>query len=129
MSYLVYPAHHPDREIDTAHGYISTTVEALARLGVRVDHSWLDPRGPIDATIVTGGDALVWDEWTGWRAGTFLSGTQGERTVLRDAVQLGGSVLLEPERLADLYAHGSTLPFVTREPEARDGLFDRLRRY
>ncbi|WUI04007.1 DUF6292 family protein [Spirillospora sp. NBC_00431] len=129
MPHLTYPAHHPDREIDTAHGCISTTVEALVRLGVRVDRSWLDPSGPSDATLVTDGNALVWDEWTGWHAGTFLSGRQGERTVLRDAARLGGGVLPEPAMLAGLYASGATLPLVTREPEARDGLFDRVRDY
>lgn len=129
MSNLASPAHHPDQEIDAAHGYVTATVEALTRRGTRVIRSWLDPRGPVDATIVIGSSALVWDEWTGWRAGGYVSGRQGVRTVLDGAVQLGGGVLLDPGALADLHARGSTLPLVTREPGARDGLFDALRNH
>ncbi|MFC4050844.1 DUF6292 family protein [Actinomadura syzygii] len=121
------PAHHPDPEVDAAHGYITAVVEALGDRGIQVDRSWLDPKGPVDATVVTGGKALVWDEWTGCTFGLYVSGRQGERTVLKDGRRLGGGVLLPPAVLARLVETGSALPQVTREPGARDGLFDALR--
>ncbi|TDC76959.1 DUF6292 family protein [Actinomadura sp. 7K507] len=93
MSVSTVPAHHPDREVDCSHGYITDTAQKLAARGIPVRDAWLDPKGPIDATIVIGESALVWDEWTGWRIGTYMSGRQGVRTVLGDARQLGGGVL------------------------------------
>ncbi|QKW34681.1 hypothetical protein HUT06_12120 [Actinomadura sp. NAK00032] len=56
-----------------------------------------------------------------------MSGRQGERTVLRDARRLGGGILLSAPALADLVESGAALPLVTREADARDGLFDALR--
>lgn len=127
MADSAYPAHHPAEQVDTAHAYITETVTALNDRGIRVDRSHLDPMGPVDATIITGDNALVWDEWAGWRIGTYVSGRQGERTVLRDARLLGGGVLLAPSVIAELVARGDALPPVTRDPDARDGLFDALR--
>ena len=127
MSDSEYPAHHPNPQVDAAHTYVTGTVTALLGQGIRVDRSHLDPMGPVDATIITGDNALVWDEWTGWRIGTYVSGRQGERTVLRDARLLGGGILLNPSAIADLVENGHSLPVVTREPNAQDGLFDALR--
>lgn len=121
------PAHHPDPEVNAAHGYITDLVEALNSRGVQVDRSWLDPKGPVDATIVTGDNALVWDEWNGCTFGLYVPGRLGERTVLKDARRLGGGVLLPPPVLARLVETGTALPPVTREPGDRDGLFDALR--
>ncbi|TDD91440.1 hypothetical protein E1293_02340 [Actinomadura darangshiensis] len=129
MSVSLTLAHHPDPEVDTAHAYIACGVRAFEALGIRVDASWLDPKGPVDATIITGDNAHVWDEWTGWRTGTFVSGRQGERTVLKDARRLGGGVLLSPVALAELVDTDSDLPPATRSANARDGLFDALRTY
>ncbi|WP_396452482.1 DUF6292 family protein [Actinomadura sp.] len=122
-----YPAHHPVEQVDAAHAYITATVTALNDHGIRVDRSHLDPMGPIDATIITGDNALVWDEWDGWQIGAYVSGRQGERTVLRDAHLLGGGILLAPRAVAELVQNGGSLPLATRKPDARDGLFDALR--
>jgi hypothetical protein len=127
MADSAYPAHHPVEQVDTAHGYVTETVTALNGRGIRVDRSHLDPMGPVDATIITGDSALVWDEWTGWRIGTYVSGRQGERTVLRDARLLGGGILLAPSAIAELVESGDSLPLITRAPDAQDGLFDALR--
>lgn len=129
MSASPSPAHHPDQEIDAAHGYIADAARMLAARGLQISATWLDSKGPIDATIITGEEALVWDEWTGWRVGTYVTGRRGVRTALKDARRLGGCVL--PSRLAigELLPSGSALPLVTRERDARDGLFDALRRF
>jgi hypothetical protein len=124
------PAPHPDPEVDEAHGYITATVDALDALGLRVDRSWLDPKGPVDATILTDSFALVWDEWRGWVRGDYVSGRQGERTVLDNAAELGGGLLLDPRELAALVRDGRTAPPVGRRAaHSRDGLFDGLRTY
>jgi len=122
-------AHHPDPEVDAAHGYITAMTSALASEGIEVRDAWLDPKGPIDATIITGDNALVWDELTGWRIGTYVSGRQGVRTVLKDARHLGGGVLPPSRAIVEVITNGSALPLVTREPDARDGLFDALRHF
>ncbi|MEU6746993.1 DUF6292 family protein [Spirillospora sp. NPDC046719] len=129
MSVTTTLAHHEDPEVDAAHGYVATVMDALAAQGIALGPSHLDPKGPVDATIRSGDRALVWDEWHGWRIGGYVSGRPGERTVLKDAVELGGGVLLRPAELADLVRRSATLPPVTREPGARDGLFDALREY
>jgi hypothetical protein len=130
MSHERWPAPHPDLEVDEARGYITATVDALDTLGVRVDRSWLDPSGPVDATILTDSFALVWDEWRGWVRGDYVSGRQGERTVLENAAELGGGLLLDPRELAVLVRDGHTVaPVARRAAGARDGLFDGLRTY
>ncbi|MGI8336066.1 DUF6292 family protein [Actinomadura scrupuli] len=130
MSQEKRPLPHPDPEVDEARGYITDAVDALDALGVRVERSWLDPKGPVDATIVTDSFALVWDEWRGWVRGDFVSGRQGERTVLRNLTELGGGLLLDPRELAVLARDGRTVaPAGRRAADARDGLFDGLRRY
>ncbi|MGK5550171.1 DUF6292 family protein [Actinomadura kijaniata] len=129
MSESTHPAHHPDPEVDAAHGYVSAVVDRLAAAGHRVPKCWLDPKGPVDATVLTEDFALVWDEWTGWRMGTYVSGRQGERTVLRDAVLLGGGVLPTPASLVRSTWEGPRPSVTTRDIGARDGLFDALRVY
>ncbi|QFG25303.1 DUF6292 family protein [Actinomadura sp. WMMB 499] len=130
MPISTYVPHHPDHEVDAAHGYIQATVDAIADLGVPVSRAWLDPKGPVDATIVLDTQALVWDEWNGWRQGAYVSGQQGTRTVLGDAAPLGGGLLPVPARLARAVAHATLLPaWPRRRAGARDGLFDGLRGY
>jgi hypothetical protein len=124
------PAPHPDQDVDEARGYITAAVEALHALALPVDQSWLDPKGPIDATILTNSFALVWNEWRGWVRGDYVSGRQGERTVLENAAEVGGGLLLDPCELAVLVRNGRTAAPVAHRPAgARDGLFDGLRAY
>jgi hypothetical protein len=124
------PAPHPNPNVDEARGYITATVQALDALSLHVDESWLDPMGPIDATIVTDSFALVWDEWRGWVRGDYVSGRQGERTMLDNATEIGGQLLLDPRELAVLVRSGLTAgPVAHRPAGARDGLFDGLRTY
>ncbi|MCP2335357.1 DUF6292 family protein [Actinomadura rupiterrae] len=108
------PARHPDPWVDEIHGYVTRVAETLGRAGVRVETCWLDPSGPRDATIVTrsGSDrrALVWDEETGWREGLFVSGRQGERTVLDGTRYLGGDVLLDGDAVLDRLLTGVAEP-------------------
>ncbi|MFI6391325.1 DUF6292 family protein [Nonomuraea sp. NPDC050547] len=83
-------------------GYVSSVAAA-------VEHVmwWDDPFDPRDATILLeGGDALVWDEESGWRRGRFVSGERGVRTVLAGVRYLGGGVLPEPAEVAALMARG-----------------------
>ena len=93
------PLPHPDLWIDLTRRYVTAAVQALESGGLKVDRSWLDPRDPRDATIVyshpeIGGlRALVWDEVTGWRHGSFIHGRQGIRTGLSGVAYLGGGVL------------------------------------
>jgi hypothetical protein len=96
---------HPDPWVDLSRPYVAEVVATLARGGLRIRRSWLDPRDPRDATIVWAeGDGslvgLVWDEETGWRRGRFVSGRQGLRTVLGGTIHLGGGVLPAPADVA-----------------------------
>lgn len=101
-----YPESHADPWVDLTRGYVTAVVEALLAQGVDVFRSWLDPCDPRDATIEIGDGgtrralALVWDEETGWRYGTFVAGHQGVRTVLDEVSYLGGGVLPEPAKVA-----------------------------
>ncbi|GIH91556.1 DUF6292 family protein [Planobispora siamensis] len=80
--------------------YVRRVAEAL---GETVADWWDDPFDPRDATILlTGGDAMVWDEESGWRRGRFVAGRKGERTVLDDVRYLGGGVLPEPRLVPGL---------------------------
>jgi Family of unknown function (DUF6292) len=77
--------------------YASRVVEAL---GDEARDWWQGPCDPRTVTIrLTGEDALVWDEESGWRRGRYVSGDRDTRTVLADARYLGGGLLLRPERL------------------------------
>ena len=42
------------------------------------------------------GSALVWDEESGWRLGSFVSGGRGEHTQLNGVRYLGGGLLPGP---------------------------------
>jgi hypothetical protein len=129
------PESHSDPWINLPLGYIASLNQALSGQGVQIDRSWLDPFDPRDATIIhmTADErhALVWDEETGWRTGRYLSGRQGVRTELADAVYLGGGVLVDPREIA------ARLLTSTRAPrsafrsytDTRDGLDDALRQY
>jgi hypothetical protein len=123
------PTAHPDPEIDLTRGYISAVVLALTGQNVEVDRSWLDPRDPIDATILMESMALVWDEWHGWTAGRYVSGAPGERTALEEPVPLGGGIALDPAHVAHLVKTGRVeAPVRARSrADARDGLFDTLK--
>jgi hypothetical protein len=124
------PAPHPDPEVDEARGYITAVAEALDALSMPVARSWLDPKGPVDATVLVDSFALVWDEWRGWVRGDYVSGRQGERTVLENVTELGGGLLLDPRELAVLVRDGRTAaPAARRAADTRDGLFDCLRTY
>jgi hypothetical protein len=119
------PAPHEVPWVDLPRGYITASVQALQQEGLILESSWLDPSDPRDSTILLGDDALVWDEETGWRLGRYISGRQGERTVLGSAAHLGGDVLPAPRRLAEAVGRGTVLTPYTgpyRSYATRDGL-------
>lgn len=108
-------------------GFISANVDALTALGFTLDDCWLDPSGPVDATLKLPQFTCVWNEQDGWSAGEFVSGRQGERTVLANARLLGGGVVLDPARFAVLLRDGATAePTKPRPIRARDGMNDSL---
>lgn len=139
MNPSIIPQAHPDPWLNLLRGYVRETVRALAEGGLRPRTSWLDPRDPRDATIVFDGlrdglapaRALVWDEETGWRTGTYASGHQGVRTELTGVTHLGGGVLLEPAEVAGRLSAGVTAPARRHRSyrAAHDGLDDALRAY
>ncbi len=127
------PAAHLDPWVDVLRGYVTRAVEGLATGNLLVERSWLDPRNPRDATIIFSDPAanvsakklaLVWDEVTGWRHGTFVSGLQGVRTVLSDASYLGGGVLPDENDMVNRVLAGASVPRQTYRSVAdlRDGL-------
>lgn len=127
------PQPHEDPWVDVLRGYVTKSVEDLTQGGLKVERSWLDPRNPRDATIIFTHPAsnvsaeklaLVWDEVTGWRRGVFESGEQGVRTVLSQAVYLGGGVLLEDAGLVRRVLEGVSEPRRKYRSAAdlRDGL-------
>jgi hypothetical protein len=133
----INPGEHPDPAVDLLRGYWTKTVWALKRSGLQVQRSWLDPSGPRDATTVFTRPAtpdelhaLVWDEVSGLRVGRFLTGQQGVRTRLADAMQLGGCVLPNPDEAAALVkAERATSRREFRSYTDRDGLNDALRTF
>ena len=131
------PPAHPDPWVNVLRGYVSQAVEALATGGLLIERSWLDPRNPRDATVIFSDPAsnvsadklaLVWDEVTGWRRGTFVSGEQGARTVLSDVSHLGGGVLPSEDNVVNRVLAGASEPQRTYRSIAdlRDGLNDAL---
>jgi len=107
----ITPGQHPDPWVNLLRGYITEAVQALTTGGLQVQRSWLDPEGPRDATIVLAGTkALVFDEVTGWRYGSFVSGQQGVRTTLSDIRYLGGGVLLDTRELTHKVVDGHSAP-------------------
>jgi hypothetical protein len=131
------PAAHPDPWVNLLHGYVTEIVESFAAGGLLVERSWLDPRDPRDATIIfshpaanvsAGQLALVWDEVTGWRRGTFVGGEQGVRTELTNVSHLGGGVLPGENELMNRLLAGASEPQRAYRSVAdlRDGLDDAL---
>jgi Family of unknown function (DUF6292) len=131
------PAAHPDLWVNVLRGYVTRTVEALATGNLLVERSWLDPRNPRDATVIFSDPAsnvsaeklaLVWDEITGWRRGTFISGEQGVRTDLADVSYLGGGVLPNENDVVNRVRAGASAPRSAYRSVAdlRDGLDDAL---
>ena len=131
------PLLHPDPWVDVLRGYVTRAVEGLATGKMLVERSWLDPRNPRDATIIFSDPAadvsaeklaLVWDEVTGWRRGTFVSGEQGVRTALSDVSYLGGGVLPNENDVVNRVLAGASEPQRTYRSVAdlRDGLDDAL---
>jgi hypothetical protein len=131
------PAAHPDPWVNVLQGYVTQAVERLDTGGLLVERSWLDPRNPRDATIIFSDPAsnvsakelaLVWDEVTGWRRGTFVSGEQGVRTELADVSYLGGGVLPDEDNVTNrVLARASEPQRVYRSvADLRDGLDDAL---
>lgn len=131
------PMPHPDPWVDLLRDYITGSVQSLVGHDLHVERSWLDPAGPRDATILYapangwphGLHALVWDEESGWRTGTYASGEQGVRTRLDDTAFLGGGVLPGPEELAARVIGEMRAPRRAHRSHAalRDGLDDALR--
>jgi hypothetical protein len=131
------PAAHPDRWVNMLRGYVTATVEALATGNLLIQRSWLDPRDPRDATIIFSDPAanvsveklaLVWDEVTGWRRGTFISGEQGLRTELTNPSHLGGGVLPDENDVVNRVLVGASEPrrVYRSVADLRDGLDDAL---
>jgi hypothetical protein len=131
--YTPAPEAHPDLWVDVLRGYVTKTVEIANRSGLVVERSWLDPRDPRDATIIFSDPAsnvsaeklaLVWDEVTGWRRGTFVGGEQGVRTVLADVSHLGGGVLASEHDVVNRVRAGASEPRRAYRSVAdlRDGL-------
>ncbi|MFI6325392.1 DUF6292 family protein [Nonomuraea sp. NPDC050556] len=80
--------------------YVQQVVEQLAG---QVADWWEGPCDPRDATVLlSDGNALVWDEESGWRLGLLVSGVRGEHVELSDARYLNGGLLPKPERVPDL---------------------------
>lgn len=105
------PPRHEDADLEVLRPYISSTVREFKISGIECAESWLDPRGPRDATIrLSDTRALVWDEETGWRSGEFISGEQGVRTQLSDARYLGGGLLPAPRDVVRRFTEGVAEP-------------------
>jgi hypothetical protein len=131
------PAAHPDPWVNVLHRYVMQVVERLPTGGLLVERSWLDPRDPRDATVIFSDPAsnlsadklaLVWDEVTGWRRGTFVSGEQGVRTVLTNESHIGGGVLPAEDDVVNRVLAGAKEPARAYRSVAdlRDGLDDAL---
>ena len=131
------PATHPDPWVNVLQGYVTQAVDCLAKGGLLVERSWLDPRDPRDATIIFTDPATnvsaeklaaVWDEVTGWRRGTFVSGEQGVRTELSNVTYLGGGVLPAEDDMVNRVLAGASEPqrVYRSVADLRDGLDDAL---
>ncbi|SFN05856.1 hypothetical protein SAMN04489713_10162 [Actinomadura madurae] len=125
------PLPHPDPFVDVTRGYVTRVGDALQARGVPLSNVWLDPSDPRDATFVLGLRALVWNESEGFVLGEFVSGEPGVRTVLRDPVRLGDSVLPDPRSVPGLLERGGEgAPASLRSFAAgHDGFEDELVRY
>jgi len=128
------PETHPDPWVDLIRDYVAEAVHALTHRGFQVKRSWLDPRDPRDATILYTSSpaesrALVWDEETGWREGTFRDGRPGVRTTLSDVMFVGGGPLVGTDELARRMLDGPRSGRLVYRSyrDVRDGFDDTLR--
>ena len=138
MDQSIIPTQHPDPWVNRTRYYAASAVWTLARHGVRIHRSWLDPSHPRDITILFTGltgtaiptdmHALVWDEETGWRQGRFESGRPGVRTRLVDATHIGGGVVPTPPEVARRAIAGVSVAARRYRSHAdwRDGIDDTL---
>ncbi|MEU6727420.1 DUF6292 family protein [Nonomuraea wenchangensis] len=79
---------------------ISYVRQVVDQLGAEVADWWEGPCDPRDATLkLADGSALVWDEESGWRLGTFVAGGRGSHTELAGVRYLGNGLLPRPERV------------------------------
>ncbi|NBE93622.1 hypothetical protein FE391_02160 [Nonomuraea sp. KC401] len=79
---------------------ISYVQRVIDVLGSEVAGWWEGPCDPRDATLkLADGSALVWDEESGWRLGTLVSGGPGLRSELAGVRYLGHGLLPRPERV------------------------------
>ncbi|MEU5877982.1 hypothetical protein [Spirillospora sp. NPDC047279] len=131
MTVPIRPLPHVLPQVDAIRGYITQVAAALDARDLDVRNVWLDPMNPRDATFILRSRAVVWNESEGFVAGEFVSGAQGERTVLADPVKLGGGVLLAPGHAAWLIANDRVeAPAAYRDHgSVRDGLDDALAAY
>lgn len=122
------PSTHPDPRVERTRGYVTAAALALGEAGLTIDRSWMDPLGPRDATIVLADFAMVWDEVSGWRRGRFVSGRQGERTVLSAASYVGGGVLIGGRELTTRVLDGASEQGVAyrSSEDMHDGFEDAL---
>src|SRR3954466_4644307 len=80
---ITQPDPHEDPWVNLPFHYAKSTLQNLQVGGYVIDRAWMDPSNPRDCTFVlSDSQALVWDEDFGWRMGRYVSGRQGERTVL-----------------------------------------------
>ncbi|SDI83182.1 DUF6292 family protein [Nonomuraea jiangxiensis] len=78
-------------------GYAQQVVDVL---GAEVADWWDGPCDPRGVTLrLADGNALVWDEESGWRFGGFVSGGRGKHTELAGIRYLGHGLLPLPERV------------------------------
>lgn len=122
---------HPDPWVDLPFHYAAATLQGLQDAGMMIDRLWTDPSDPRDVTLVFQNlKALTWDEDHGWIVGGFVSGRQGERTVLAAPRQLIGKVLPAPaEVVAAIQAGTGTEPVRLRNYGERDGIDEMLLDY
>ncbi|GII93228.1 DUF6292 family protein [Sinosporangium siamense] len=80
-------------------------LQVVETLGVDVVDWWAGPFDPREATLrMVDGNALVWDEESGWRLGRLIAGERGLRSVLTDVRYLGGGLLPRPDRVPEALA-------------------------
>jgi len=128
---VTQPDPHEDPWVNLPFQYAKSTLQKLQVGGYVVDRAWVDPSNPRDCTFVlSDSQALVWDEDFGWRTGGFISGRQGERTILADPRQLIGKILPAPAEVLDALRTGkATTPERLRNHGDRDGLDEKLRQF
>lgn len=125
------PDPHKDPWVNLPFRYATSTLQTLQADGYVVDRAWMDPSSPRDCTFVlSDSQALTWDEDFGWITGGFVSGRQGERTVLASPRQLIGKILPAPAEVLEALRTGKAAGLVRlRDYGARDGLDEKLRQY